>query len=156
MLGVSEVTGFVNSRFSDPNDDHPDLQIFFGGFLANCARTGQVGERVDNNSRSIQIIPTVLHPKSRGVLKLRNKHPLSHPLIYANYLTHPDDVKVLLDGIKIALKLANTTGKTGIPSALNFDLKELLRLCDLFCRFAYDPSFDIALHFTNIKGNSET
>lgn len=109
--GVSEVTGFVHSRYSDESDDHPDIQIFFGGFLANCARTGQVGERVDNNSRSIQIIPTVLHPKSRGVLKLRNKHPLSHPLIYANYLTHPNDIKVLIDGIKVALKLANTTGK---------------------------------------------
>lgn len=110
FTGVSEVTGFVNSRYNDPADDNPDLQLFFGGFLANCARTGQVGERLDNNSRSIQIIPTVLRPKSRGVIKLRNKHPLSHPMIFANYLTHPDDVKTLLEGIKIALRLANTTG----------------------------------------------
>lgn len=63
---MSEVTGFVNTKYQDPHQDHPDIQFFFGGFLANCARTGQVGERVDNNTRSIQIIPTVLHPKSRG------------------------------------------------------------------------------------------
>lgn len=42
--GLSEVTGFTNSRFSNPADDHPDIQFFFGGFLAACARTGQVSE----------------------------------------------------------------------------------------------------------------
>ncbi|KAK9872827.1 hypothetical protein WA026_019611 [Henosepilachna vigintioctopunctata] len=106
--GVSEVTGFVSSKYSDPNDENPDIQFFFGGFLANCARTGQVGERLDNNSRSIQIVPTLLHPKSRGYLTLKDSNPMSHPLIFANYYTHPDDVKVVVEGIKIALKLAET------------------------------------------------
>ncbi|CAG9814735.1 unnamed protein product, partial [Phaedon cochleariae] len=107
--GISEVTGFVNTKYQDPHEDHPDVQFFFGGFLADCARTGQIGEKVNNDSRSIQIIPTVLHPKSRGSLRLRDSNPLSHPLIYANYYTHPDDVKVVVEGIKIALKLSETT-----------------------------------------------
>lgn len=59
----------MNTKYQDPHKDFPDIQMFFGGFLANCARTGQVGERIDNNTRSIQIIPTVLHPKSRGMYK---------------------------------------------------------------------------------------
>lgn len=88
--------------------EHPDIQFFFGGFLANCAKTGQVGERVDNNTRSIQIIPTVLHPLSRGFIKLKDNNPLSHPLIYANYLSHPNDVKVLIEGIKFAIQLSET------------------------------------------------
>lgn len=33
---------------------------------------------------------------------------MSHPLIYGNYLTHADDVKVLVDGIKFAIKLSET------------------------------------------------
>ncbi|XP_066149017.1 glucose dehydrogenase [FAD, quinone] [Euwallacea fornicatus] len=106
--GISEVTGFINSKYNDPNLDHPDLQFFFGGFLANCARTGMVGEKIDNNQRSIQIIPTVLHPKSRGQIRLRDNNPNSHPMIIANYLTHPDDVKVLIEGIRFALRLAET------------------------------------------------
>ncbi|XP_019768132.2 glucose dehydrogenase [FAD, quinone] [Dendroctonus ponderosae] len=106
--GISEVTGFINSKYNDPNLDHPDLQFFFGGFLANCARTGMVGERVDNGSRQINIIPTVLHPKSRGELRLKDRNPRSHPLIFANYFTHPDDVKVLVEGIRFALRLAET------------------------------------------------
>ncbi|CAG9861747.1 unnamed protein product [Phyllotreta striolata] len=106
--GISEVTGFVNTKYQDPAEEHPDIQFIFGGFLANCARTGQVGEKIDNNSRSIQIIPTLLHPKSRGYLTLKDSNPLSHPLIYANYFTHPEDIKVLVEGIKVALRLAET------------------------------------------------
>lgn len=130
---MSEVTGFVNTKYQDPNKEFPDIQFFFSGFLANCAKTGQVGERIDNNTRSIQIIPTVLHPKSRGKwnliwfsiyisllmtsewffpgsLRLKDNNPLSHPLIFANYYIHPDDAKVMVEGIKIGLKLAETKG----------------------------------------------
>lgn len=108
--GLSEVTGIVNSRFS--NKDFPDLQLFFGGFLANCARTGQVGEREDGGNSSmipqrvINITPTVLHPKSRGTIRLRSKDPFAHPIINARYLTDPQDVETLVDGIKIAIRLS--------------------------------------------------
>lgn len=110
--GISEVTGFVNSKRANPTEDHPDLQLLFGGYLANCAKTGQVGERSTDNGnssqRSVNIIPTALHPKSRGYLKLKDANPFSHPLIYGKYLTHPDDVATLIDGIKIGLQLAET------------------------------------------------
>ncbi|CAH1111728.1 unnamed protein product [Psylliodes chrysocephalus] len=106
--GISEVTGFVNTKYQDPMEEHPDIQFIFGGFLANCARSGQVGEKVDNNSRSIQFIPTLLHPKSRGSIRLKDFNPLSHPTIYGNYFSNPEDVKVLIEGIKVALRLSET------------------------------------------------
>jgi len=106
--GISEVTAYVNSKYQDPDLDDPDLQFFFGGFLANCAKTGQVGEKLDNQSRSVQIIPANIHPKSRGFVTLKDKDPLSPPKIYANYFSHPDDVKVLIEGIKFAIKLSET------------------------------------------------
>lgn len=81
--GISEVTGFINTKYNDPALDDPDIQLFFGGYLANCAKTGQVGEKVDNNTRMINIFPVVIHPKSRGELKLRSADPLAAPLIYA-------------------------------------------------------------------------
>lgn len=109
--GISEVTALINSKYADPAGDHPDIQLFFGGFLANCARTGQVGERLDNSSRSIQIIPAVLHPKSRGSIKLRDNNPLNHPLIFGRYYSDPDDLKIMVEGIKFALKLSETKGE---------------------------------------------
>lgn len=111
--GISEVTGIINSKYANPAEDHPDLQLFFGGFLANCARTGQVGERLDNGTRQIQIIPAVLHPKSRGYLKLKDNNPMTPPMIYAKYFSHPDDVKVLVDGIKFAVKLSRAQALKG-------------------------------------------
>ncbi|XP_065201705.1 glucose dehydrogenase [FAD, quinone] isoform X3 [Planococcus citri] len=110
--GISEVTGFVNTKLANPSLDHPDVQYFFGGYLANCAQTGQVGEKIADSGekglRGIDIIPAVLHPKSRGYLKLKDNNPLSHPLIYPKYLTHPDDVTRLVEGIKIAIQLTET------------------------------------------------
>ncbi|XP_025407871.1 glucose dehydrogenase [FAD, quinone] isoform X2 [Sipha flava] len=108
--GISEVTAVLPSRYANPVDDNPDLQFFFGGYLANCAKTGQVGERENESGRrSVQMIPAVLHPKSRGFLKLKTADPLAHPAIHAKYLSHPDDVAVLIDGIKIAIRLSETT-----------------------------------------------
>ncbi|KAJ8939715.1 hypothetical protein NQ314_011001 [Rhamnusium bicolor] len=43
-----------------------------------------------------------------GSIRLRDNKPLTYPLIYANYFTHPDDVKVIVEGIKIGLKLSQT------------------------------------------------
>lgn len=107
--GLSSVTGFTHSRYSNPNEDHPDIQYFFSGYLATCAVTGQVGEKGDGGEkRSITIFPAVLHPKSRGYLKLASSNPLEHPRIFANYLSHPDDVTMLLDGIRFAIKLSET------------------------------------------------
>lgn len=60
-----------------------------------------------------------------GTIRLKDNNPLSHPLIFANYFTHPDDVKTIVEGIKIALKLAETKGKLYlqnkvIPATLSF------------------------------------
>jgi glucose 1-dehydrogenase (FAD, quinone) len=106
--GLSQVTAFVNSKYADTSIDHPDIQFFFGGFLAQCSKTGQIGEMMDESPRIINMIPTAVHPKSRGYLTLASNDPLAHPKIFANYLTHPDDIKVVVEGIKFAIRLANT------------------------------------------------
>ncbi|KAK7588146.1 hypothetical protein V9T40_005391 [Parthenolecanium corni] len=110
--GISEVTGFVSSKLATPGADHPDLQFFFGGYLADCAKTGQVGEPAPSSAgapkRVINIIPTVLHPKSRGYIRLKDNNPMSPPAIMAKYLTHIDDVTTLIEGIKIGIKLTET------------------------------------------------
>ncbi|XP_038217331.1 glucose dehydrogenase [FAD, quinone] [Zerene cesonia] len=106
--GISEVTAFINTKYANPEEDNPDIQMFFGGFLADCAKTGMVGEKLGDGSRSIQMFPAVLRPKSRGRIEIASADPFAHPKIYANYLTHPDDVKVLIEGIKFAIKLSET------------------------------------------------
>lgn len=105
--GISDVTAKLSSKYAE-NPNVPDLQFYFGGFLASCAKTGQVGELLSNSSRSIQIFPAVLHPKSRGYITLASNDPLAPPKIVANYLTEEHDIRVLVDGVKFAVKLSET------------------------------------------------
>jgi len=50
----------------------------------------------------------LLRPKSKGRIRLQSKDPLKYPLIYANYLTDPEDVKVLREGVKAAIAFGET------------------------------------------------
>lgn len=91
------------------NPNCPDTQFYFGGFLASCAKTGQVGELLSDGKRSIQIFPAVLHPQSRGYITLQSNDPLAPPKIVANYFQEEHDIKVLVEGIKFAIKLSETS-----------------------------------------------
>lgn len=56
----------------------------------------------------IAIFPVLLHPKSKGQVRLRNNDPLSRPLIYPGYMAHPQDRAVQIEAIKFALRLVKT------------------------------------------------
>lgn len=105
--GLSDVTAKISSRFAE-NPNVPDIQFFFAGFLANCAKTGQVGELLSNGSRVITMFPVVIAPKSRGYITLASADPLAPPKIYANYLDEQYDVNALIDATKFALRLSET------------------------------------------------
>lgn len=105
--GLSQVTAKTASKYAE-NPNNPDLQYYFGGFLADCAKTGQVGEMLSETPRSVQIFPAVLHPLSRGQLSLKSRDPLDHPKIVVNYLQEERDVKTLVEGIKFAIRLSQT------------------------------------------------
>jgi len=49
---------------------------------------------------------TLMHPKSRGTITLADSDPYSHPVIDLASLSHPDDIKVLLDGVRIVRRMA--------------------------------------------------
>lgn len=55
-----------------------------------------------------QPIPILLRPKSKGYLLLRSSDPYEKPLIYANYFKEPEDLKVMVEGMKIGLALSKT------------------------------------------------
>ena len=45
------------------------------------------------------MLPILLHPMSRGYVKLKSKDPGEHPIIQPNYLAHPRDMKTLIEGM---------------------------------------------------------
>jgi choline dehydrogenase len=57
---------------------------------------------------TVAIFPTLLHPQSIGSITLGSRDPLDAPIIDANYLSHPGDVKLLVEGCKLALQMFNS------------------------------------------------
>ncbi len=90
---AAEVGGFIKS---DPSRDRPNLQFhFIPGYLRDHGRRIFWGYGI-----TLHICD--LLPKSRGRITLSSADPTAPALIHANYLDHPDDVKMLLKGLKIA------------------------------------------------------
>lgn len=93
---VAEAGGFVRS---DPGRDRPNLQFHFIPALLH-----------DHGRRTAWGYGLTLHvcdllPKSRGSLTLASPDPAAHPLIRAEYLSHPDDLPVLLNALRIARRV---------------------------------------------------
>ncbi|XP_029177669.1 glucose dehydrogenase [FAD, quinone]-like [Nylanderia fulva] len=115
--GLSQLTAMLPSIYTTP--DHPDIQMFFSGYHAACSQTGEVGALIDNNGRSIRMSPTMTQPRSKGRLRLASNDPLAKPNMWGNYLSDPMDVEILVEGIQVALSLANTSAMAKYNMTLN-------------------------------------
>lgn len=49
-----------------------------------------------------------MHPKSRGYITLKSNDAQDAPKIFANYLDEEHDIKVLVEGIRFAIRLSET------------------------------------------------
>jgi choline dehydrogenase-like flavoprotein len=93
---VAEAGGFVAS---DPSRDRPNLQFhFIPAYLHDHGRRLSLGY-------GMTLHVCDLLPKSRGRISLATPDPLAPPRIEANYLSHPDDLPVLMTGLKIARRI---------------------------------------------------
>lgn len=68
--GLSQVTARISSPYADKSGTDPDLQIFFAGYTANCAASGNAGDPEDPEhpeaKKEFTFSPVTLHPKSKG------------------------------------------------------------------------------------------
>ena len=56
-------------------------------------------------SDGFTILPTLLHPKSRGYVTLNSADPKAAPLIQPNFLQEKEDLEQLLLGVKLTIKV---------------------------------------------------
>jgi choline dehydrogenase len=133
---VAEAGAFLKTSFAA---EVPDLQFHFG-----------VGYFVEHGFQKIKghaftFGPTLLHPHSRGDIRLRSSNPLDAPFIRANYLTDPRDMDVLLEGVKLSRRLAETEafavyrGKELLPGSDAKDDQALRSHVARFTETLYHP-----------------
>ncbi|MEM8862528.1 MAG: GMC oxidoreductase, partial [Chloroflexota bacterium] len=99
---IGESGGFVKIK---PESKAPELQFHFapGFFLRHGF------ENPEENGRrlhGLSIGPTLVKVMSRGFIELNTNNPTDYPKIQPNYLSHPDDLEVLVEGVKIAREIA--------------------------------------------------
>ncbi|KAL1471792.1 hypothetical protein MTO96_039725, partial [Rhipicephalus appendiculatus] len=64
------------------------------------------------------LVPVLLHPKSRGVVRLKSADPRMPPAIDPRYLSHPDDIRVIVQGMKASAQIAETEAFKKLGSKL--------------------------------------
>lgn len=107
---IAEVMGFWNSKYQNPHNDWPDVQIFLGsyGYSSDGGLLGRRGSSLTFNNYAqafepsvykdaFMITPLIMRPKSRGWLKIKSKHNKVYPEIYPNYYDHPLDMAVMVN-----------------------------------------------------------
>jgi len=100
-----EVNGFAKT---DPNRITPDIQYTVLSILPvdlMMDNVGFVGNPFPEKKWGFAIGPTLLHPESKGSVKLFSSDPLKHPIITANYLSAEKDMKALIEGLKMARRV---------------------------------------------------
>lgn len=121
IMGGVEGLAFVNTKYVNASDDYPDIEFHFISGSTNSDGGAQLkkahGLRDDfyervfgplNNKDVWSVIPMLLRPRSRGIIKLRSKNPLDYPLIYPNYFQDDFDMRTLIEGVKIGVALSKT------------------------------------------------
>ncbi|HKD82748.1 MAG TPA: choline dehydrogenase [Candidatus Angelobacter sp.] len=127
---VAEAGGFLHTS---SQAGVPNLQFHFGaGYFVEHGF-----QKYDGHAFAFG--PTLLHPFSRGEIRLRSSNPLDAPSIRANYFSDPRDMDVMLEGVKLSRTLAATNafapyrGKELHPGA---EAKDDQALRTHICKFA--------------------
>lgn len=117
----AEGIAFVKTNISFTPPDYPDIELVMGigaftgdnsGFLRNVF--GIPREFVDQVFGSVKghhaftIAPVLMRPKSRGRIFLKSKNPFHHPHLQPNFYSNYDDLIILREGIKMALKVGES------------------------------------------------
>ncbi|KAJ0175500.1 hypothetical protein K1T71_008659 [Dendrolimus kikuchii] len=119
--GAVEAIGYIKTAISDDPEPVPDIELIsMGGSFTldaggNIRKAWKITDKTYYTSYGSlsgldtwSALPMLLHPKSKGYLELRDTNPLSHPKLYARYLTEPQDMATMIEAIKYIIKLGES------------------------------------------------
>ncbi|KAH9425679.1 hypothetical protein DERP_004895 [Dermatophagoides pteronyssinus] len=120
-LGAVEGLAFVSTKFVNGSKDWPDFEIHLssatittdnGKFMRKyMGVTDKVWQQVYApyaQYDSFTLDPVLLRPRSRGYIRLRSNNPYEHPIIDPRYLSAPEDIFTMVEGMKMAIAIGQT------------------------------------------------
>ncbi|GAB1859087.1 Glucose dehydrogenase [Camponotus japonicus] len=129
--GGCEALGFINTKHPEKYSGLPDMELLFsgGGFKGDLL----LPIIMDLNPKMLQIwnkylykygwtiMPMLLKPKSRGWIRLLANDVNVKPEIVPNYFDDVEDIKTMIAGIKVAIKIGQTKAMQMFDSQLTND-----------------------------------
>ncbi|OWU79125.1 GMC family oxidoreductase [Phaeobacter sp. 22II1-1F12B] len=97
-LSVNQGGGFIRTS---PERDRPNLQLYFSPMSYTKATPGKRRLMSPDTFPGVLIGLSNCHPKSRGYIGLRSGDPMDTPEIHPGYLSAPEDLEELVDGVQI-------------------------------------------------------
>ncbi|XP_055845344.1 glucose dehydrogenase [FAD, quinone]-like [Episyrphus balteatus] len=73
----------------------------------------------DAKQEHVSFIPILMHPTCYGDMRLRNKDPFTPPIINPNYYCNDEDKQAMLEGIKEAMRIAETPAMKRINATIH-------------------------------------
>ncbi|XP_063695624.1 glucose dehydrogenase [FAD, quinone]-like [Culicoides brevitarsis] len=121
LPGGGEGIAFMKTNVSFLPEDVPDIELVMGSGSLNGDTYGALRKLLGFtdefyysvykdviNKPAFGMVPVLMRPKSRGFMKLKSKNPFEWPIMQPNYFQHPDDMKVMLQGVKMAVEVAES------------------------------------------------
>ena len=97
-VGAGEATAFARVT---PGAEEAEVQLLFVNFSTFAFADGL------HRHPGVMMNYGQCRPDSRGTLTLRSLDPADHPVIRANYLDHPNDLRVMLEAAKLSRRIAS-------------------------------------------------
>ena len=104
-LSVNQSGGFIKTR---DGLSKPNIQLYFSPVSYSLESPDRRAMMSPDPFSAMLLGVSNCNTSSRGKVLIKNSDPSTPPIIEPNYLSHEDDVKDLLDGVKVLRKLANT------------------------------------------------
>ncbi|XP_044735200.1 glucose dehydrogenase [FAD, quinone]-like [Chrysoperla carnea] len=137
--GGAEAIAFIKTKYSSTLgddltylDDYPDMELVLGNGALSGDTSGSLRRLIGvpdefyqkvyhtiKNKDAFSIVPIILRPFSRGRVTLKSKNPFHWPIFDANYLSDERDVRVLVEGIKIAVQIGESSSFKKYNSTLH-------------------------------------
>lgn len=139
---INQGGAFLKTR---PGLDRPDTQFYFLPMTWDQTGSGPKVDLKTDRFSGMSMNASPCRPESRGRLEIKSHDIDAPPAIYPNYLSTPNDLQVMIDSLKILLRIAETKPVSDIIDQRirplgKLDDASLERHAEATCKTTYHPT----------------